>query len=76
LDDSNNSVGKKIRASEVLKIPYTVVVGEKEVETGKLPLRIRADLVVEEKNPREYVYEQLMKSIANEARGRVSRSSL
>ncbi|MDR0397711.1 MAG: threonine--tRNA ligase, partial [Candidatus Nomurabacteria bacterium] len=34
LDDSNNSVGKKIRASEVLKIPYTVVVGEKEVETG------------------------------------------
>jgi threonyl-tRNA synthetase len=76
VDDSNNSVGKKIRASEVLKVPYTVVIGENEVKSGKLPLRIRADLVVEEKNLREYTPEQLMRSIANEGRGRVSRSSL
>jgi threonyl-tRNA synthetase len=30
VDDSNESVGKKIRASEVAKVPYTIVIGEKE----------------------------------------------
>jgi threonyl-tRNA synthetase len=76
VDDSNNSVGKKIRASEVLKVPYTIVVGEKEVESGKLPLRVRNDLAVESSTPGEYTPEQLIKSISNEAASKVSRSSL
>ncbi|MDR1033000.1 MAG: threonine--tRNA ligase [Candidatus Nomurabacteria bacterium] len=76
VDDSNNSVGKKIRSAEIFKVPYAVVVGEKEVESGKLPLRIRADLVVDGSEPREYTPEQLIKSIANETHGRVSKSSL
>jgi threonyl-tRNA synthetase len=77
VDDSNNSVGKKIRAAELYKVPYVVVLGEKEVASGKLPLRIRGDLVTENRaTAPEYEAEQLMKSIANEARGRVSKSSL
>jgi threonyl-tRNA synthetase len=44
LDDSNESVGKKIRDAEVMKVPYTVVIGSKEVESGHLSVRHRNDL--------------------------------
>jgi threonyl-tRNA synthetase len=44
LDDSNESVGKKIRDAEVMKVPYTVVIGGKEVESGHLSVRHRNDL--------------------------------
>lgn len=47
VDDSNNSIGKKIRSAELYKVPYVVVVGEKEAESGKLGVRIRKDLVGE-----------------------------
>lgn len=76
LDDSNNSVGKKIRNAEVMKVPYVVVLGEKEVASSRLPLRVRADLAVEGRTDHDFDAKQLMKSIANEARSRVSRSSL
>ena len=32
-------INKKIRDSQVRKIPYTVVIGDKEVETNILPIR-------------------------------------
>jgi threonyl-tRNA synthetase len=44
LDDSNESVSKKIRDAEVMKVPYTVVIGAKEVESGQLSPRHRSDL--------------------------------
>ncbi len=44
LDDSNESVSKKIRDAEMMKIPYTVVVGGKEVNSGRLSPRHRTDL--------------------------------
>jgi threonyl-tRNA synthetase len=44
LDDSNESVGKKIRDAEVMKVPYTVVIGNKEVESNNLSPRGRSDL--------------------------------
>ena len=37
-------VGKKIREAELYKVPYTVVIGEQEVNTGKLKPRIRGDM--------------------------------
>ncbi len=43
VDDRNEKVGKKIRDSQVKKIPYTVVIGDKEVETGILPIRKYSD---------------------------------
>jgi threonyl-tRNA synthetase len=51
LDNSNESVGKKIRDAEVMKIPYTVVIGSEEVRTGKLDPRGRKDLQGESKIP-------------------------
>lgn len=44
LDDSNESVGKKVRDAEVMKVPYTVVIGTKEAESGHLTPRHRNDL--------------------------------
>ena len=76
VDDSNNSVGKKIRDAEVSKIPYSIVVGEKEAESGMLPLRIRSDLNVNSNSEHIYTPENLIESIASEMRNRVSRSAL
>jgi threonyl-tRNA synthetase len=44
LDNSNESVGKRIREAELMKVPYTVVIGSKEVESGRLAPRHRHDL--------------------------------
>lgn len=39
VDDRNEKINKKIRDAQVRKIPYTIVIGDKEVETGDLPIR-------------------------------------
>ena len=41
VDDSNETLGKRIRASELAKIPYTLVVGEKETAAGTVNVRTR-----------------------------------
>lgn len=76
LDDSNESVGKKIRSAESWKVPYTVVIGDKEVASGKLTPRIRSDLAVQDRPEGVYDVEHFLNSVANEARGHVTRSSL
>jgi threonyl-tRNA synthetase len=39
LDDRNETIGKKIRESELSKVPYMIVLGEKEAETQTVSLR-------------------------------------
>ncbi|MBQ9488145.1 MAG: hypothetical protein IJU91_10195, partial [Selenomonadaceae bacterium] len=39
VDDRSEKTGKKIRDAQVKKIPYTIVIGDKEIETGVLPIR-------------------------------------
>ncbi|MEO5499034.1 MAG: His/Gly/Thr/Pro-type tRNA ligase C-terminal domain-containing protein, partial [Candidatus Saccharimonadales bacterium] len=75
VDDSNDSLGKKIRTAEMLKIPYTLVIGEKEVASGTLSPRIRSDLEVL-KMERNHGVEQFFDSLANEIKARASKSSL
>ena len=41
VDSAPESVGKKIRAAGLAKVPYTLVIGEKERETGMLSPRLR-----------------------------------
>ena len=43
LDGRGESVGKRIRDSELAKVPYLFVVGDKETETGVLTPRVRGD---------------------------------
>lgn len=47
VDNTNESVGKKIRDAEVWKVPYTVVLGEKEITTGQVVPRIRKEMEVQ-----------------------------
>ncbi len=74
-DNSSVSVGKKIRSAETAKVPYTLVIGDKEVAERQLTPRIRADLAVSD-TAGVYNPEQFFNSIHNESRGRVSKSSL
>lgn len=75
VDNSHESVGKKIRASSVAKVPYTVVIGEKEVNDGILSPRLRDDISVMDVQS-EIHFEQFIKTVANEAKSRVLKSSL
>jgi len=41
VDDRNEKIGKKIRDSELKKIPFMLVVGEKEAENNEVSVRQR-----------------------------------
>lgn len=47
VDSSNETLGKKIRNAEIMRTPYMIVVGEKEVEEGKITVR---DYATKEQN--------------------------
>jgi threonyl-tRNA synthetase len=42
VDDSKESVGKKIRAAQMAKAPYTLVVGDRDIESGAYTVRDRS----------------------------------
>ncbi len=75
VDNSNESVGKKIRASELMKIPYTIVVGDKEIDSGQVMPRIRKDMAVQDE-AHAIGIEEFLKTVANEAKARVLKTSL
>ncbi len=74
VDNDNESVGKKIRSAELMKVPYVVIAGEKEVETGRVVPRVRRDMVVHESTDSTDV-DNFLQSVANESKSRVSKSS-
>ena len=43
LDDRNEKIGYKIREAQLEKVPYMLVVGEKEVEANSVGVRSRKD---------------------------------
>jgi len=57
LDDTSETLSKKIRKAETNWVPYTVVVGEKEAASGKLDVRIRATGERKQMTPQELVEE-------------------
>lgn len=75
VDNENESVGKKIRAAEVAKVPYTLVIGEKEMQTHEVTPRIRKDLAVSDQAT-SHTIENFFKTVANEAKSRVIKTSL
>lgn len=75
IDNSNESVGKKIRASELMKVPYTIVIGEKEMAGGEVSPRVRKDLEVVTEHPAMTI-ENFLKTVSHEAKSRVNKSSL
>ncbi len=65
VDESNESVGKKIRNAEKMKIPYMLVVGEKEKNSGKLAVRKRS-----EEGTKELTVEEFLSNILDEIKMR------
>ena len=43
LDDRNEKIGYKIREAQVKKVPYMLVIGEKEVESNTVSVRSRSE---------------------------------
>ncbi|MFN2589955.1 MAG: His/Gly/Thr/Pro-type tRNA ligase C-terminal domain-containing protein, partial [Actinomycetota bacterium] len=62
VDDSRETVPKKIRAAELMKVPYTLVVGDREIEAGTVAVRTRVG-----KETRGVPFEPFVDAIAEEA---------
>ncbi len=75
VDDSAESVGKKIRESSKQKVPYIVVIGEQEVSTNQLSPRIREDLMVGDKEV-SMAADNFLQSLSNEIKSRTLKSSM
>jgi threonyl-tRNA synthetase len=75
VDNSHESVGKKIRDAEIWKVPYTVVIGEKEISSDRMTPRVRKDIEVIPAHP-EMNFADFFQSVANEAKSRTTKSSL
>lgn len=57
IDDRNEKIGKKIRDTELMKVPYMLVVGEKEVAEGKVSVRRQGKGDLGSKNVDEFLQE-------------------
>lgn len=64
VDDRSESVAKRIANAEVEWIPYIVVIGKREVNGGKLPVRIRSL-----RKTLDMSDEELLKKIKDETQG-------
>jgi len=65
VDESGETVGKKVRAAQLQKVPYTLVIGDREVASGELTVR-RRDGVEEKGVP----FEDFSRALVEEARSR------
>lgn len=64
LDDESYTLDKKIRSAEKEWVPYVVVVGDKEIESGVLTVRIRSAGGKQEKLTKEELAERIKKETA------------
>jgi threonyl-tRNA synthetase len=75
LDNSSESVGKKIRESEIMKVPYTLVIGEKEIESGNVMPRIRKDMGAQERQE-PISLDEFLGAVADESKTRSNHTSI
>jgi threonyl-tRNA synthetase len=54
LNDKNEPIGAKIRDTEGQKVPYMLVVGEREAANGKVNVRIRGQKKLGEMSPKQF----------------------
>ena len=70
VDDRNETLGKKMRDAHTEWIPYIAVVGEREVESGKLAVTVRAESTQKEQKRVEMGVEELAARIKAECEGK------
>ncbi|WNY28328.1 hypothetical protein MmiEs2_05130 [Methanimicrococcus stummii] len=68
-DDRELTLGKKVREAGTEWIPYTVVIGDKEAETGKLTVTIRAESQPNKPFQQEMTVEELNDRVEKEIAG-------
>src|SRR3989339_286362 len=64
-DDADETVGNKVRKAVGRKIPYIVVVGDKELAGGGLMVRVRG-----EEKPAKFVKEEFLAKVVGEIKAR------
>ncbi len=55
VDDRNEKIGYKIREAQLSKVPYMLVVGDKEVESNKVSVRNRKDGDIGQLDSEEFI---------------------
>jgi threonyl-tRNA synthetase len=75
IDFDNESVSKKIRAAELMKVPYALVIGQKEVASGEVIPRVRKDIEVNPDHAARTV-EEFLRTVVNETKTKVIKTSL
>lgn len=55
IDDNNETIGKKIRAGEIEKVPYLIVVGDREKENKTISVRQRGKIDLGEMKIEEFI---------------------
>ena len=63
LDDRSETIGYKIRSAQLEKVPYMIVIGDKEAESGVVSVRRRGEGVIGEMSLDDFIA-RLQKEIA------------
>ena len=67
LDDRNEKIGYKIREAQLEKVPYMLVLGDKEVEANAVGIRTRKDGDIGQKPVDEFI-EMLVEEVENRSK--------
>jgi len=67
VDDRQEKIGYKIREAQLQKVPYMLVIGDKEVETKKVGVRSRKDGDIGQMEKQEFI-DRIMNEVENFAR--------
>ncbi|MEM0204122.1 MAG: threonine--tRNA ligase [Archaeoglobaceae archaeon] len=70
VDDRDETLNKKIRDASMEWIPYIVVLGEKEIEEGKLSVTIRSESTAKEQKRVMMTIDELNERIRKECEGK------
>ena len=64
IDDRNEKINKKIRESQIAKIPYTLVIGDNEIKNSSVSIRKYSEQESIEMNKNDF-YEHILNEIKN-----------
>jgi threonyl-tRNA synthetase len=55
IDDRNESINKKIRDAELQKVPYIIVVGDREEKEGQISVRNRGSKEIKSQEIKDFL---------------------
>ncbi|MCS7144386.1 MAG: threonine--tRNA ligase [Archaeoglobaceae archaeon] len=70
IDDRNETLNKKIRDANTEWIPYIVVIGEKEIQEGKLTVTVRSESTLEKQKKIQVTVGELNNLLRKEVEGK------